>query len=121
MYNKKTAIISWAIIFVGINVTYMSMMVVGILGMPRRYYDYLPEFAGLNMLATCGSWILVIGLALMFVNLFRGIFKGKPVGNNPWGGATLEWTISSPPPHENFDEDPVVTHGPYDFKKAGLL
>jgi len=121
MYNKKAAIISWAIIFVGINVTYMSMMVVGIQGMPRRYYDYLPEFAGLNMLATCGSWVLAIGLAMMFVNLFHGIFKGKPVGNNPWGGATLEWTISSPPPHENFDKDPVVTHGPYDFKKAGLL
>jgi len=121
MYNKKVATISWAIIFVGFNVLYMSMKVVGIQGMPRRYYDYLPEFAGLNLVATIGSWILGVGLFLMFANLFRGVVKGDPVGANPWGGATLEWQIPSPPPMENFDEDPVVTHGPYDFRKAGIL
>jgi len=58
---------------------------------------------------------------LMFVNLIRGVIYGSPVGANPWGGATLEWQVPSPPPTENFDEDPVVTHGPYDFKKAGIL
>ena len=121
MYNKKVATISWVIIFIGFNVLYMTMKVVGIQGMPRRYYDYLPEFAGLNMLATVGSWILGLGLFIMFVNLIRGVIKGDPVGANPWGGASLEWKVSSPPPTENFDKDPVVTHGPYDFKKAGIL
>jgi len=58
---------------------------------------------------------------LMFVNLIRGVFKGAPCGSNPWGGATLEWQVPSPPPTENFIEEPVVTHGPYDFKKAGIL
>jgi cytochrome c oxidase subunit 1 len=53
----------------------------------------------------------------MFVNLWRGIRRGVPVGNNPWGSATLEWSIPSPPPMENFgEEDPVVTKGPYDYK-----
>ncbi|PLX86769.1 MAG: cytochrome c oxidase subunit I, partial [Desulfuromonas sp.] len=90
-------------------------------GMPRRYYDYLPEYTSLNQLATVGSWILAVGLTIMFVNLFRGVFRGAPAGPNPWGGATLEWTVPSPPPKENFEKDPTVTHGPYDFKGAGLL
>ncbi len=117
MYNHKIATLAWALIFVGFNVTYMAMQAVGIQGMPRRYYDYLPQFGPLNMVATIGSWILAVGLIIMFVNLWRGIRYGTPVGKNPWGGATLEWEVPSPPPMENFGaEDPVVTRGPYDFK-----
>ncbi len=118
-YAEKPALIAWALLFVGFNITYFSMMVLGMKGMPRRYYDYLPEFAPLNLVSTMGSWILAVGLVLMLVNLIRGLRSGEPVGNNPWGGATLEWTIPSPPPTENFSEEPVVTHGPYDFSKAG--
>ena len=117
MYNHKIAVISWAMVFVGFNVTYMAMQAVGVQGMPRRYYDYLPEFQPLNVVATVGSWVLAVGLIIMFVNLWRGIRRGVPVGNNPWGSATLEWSIPSPPPMENFgEEDPVVTKGPYDYK-----
>jgi cytochrome c oxidase subunit I len=122
MYDKKIATVAWGIIFVGFCITYISMKIAGMQGMPRRYYDYVPEFTGINQLATIGSWILAVGLVLMFVNIFRGLFKGDPIGDNPWGGASLEWQIPSPPPHSNFgEEDPVVTHGPYDFKKAGIL
>ena len=122
MYNKKIATIAWAFMFVGLNVLYLSMKIVGVQGMPRRYYDYLPEFTDLNRLATVGSWILAIGMIMMFVNIFYGLRKGSPVGSNPWGGASLEWQIPSPPPTDNFGEDdPVVTHGPYDFKEAGIL
>lgn len=117
MYNHKIAVISWALIFVGFNVTYMAMQAVGVQGMPRRYYDYLPEFQTLNVVSTVGSWVLAVGLIIMFVNLWNGIRRGAVVGKNPWGGATLEWTIPSPPPMENFgEEDPVVTKGPYDYK-----
>lgn len=117
MYNHKIAVISWGLLFVGFNVTYMSMQAVGILGMPRRYYDYLPQFQALNVVSTVGSWVLAIGLAVMFINLWHGIRRGAIVGNNPWGGATLEWAIPSPPPMENFgEEDPIVTKGPYDYK-----
>jgi cytochrome c oxidase subunit 1 len=119
-YAEKPAIIAWAMMFVGFNITYFTMMVLGMKGMPRRYYDYLPEFAPLNLVSTIGSWILVAGLALMLINLFRGLFKGEPFGRNPWGGATLEWTIPTPPPTENFIEEPVVTHGPYDYKGTGI-
>ncbi len=122
MYDKTVATVAWGVMFIGFLILYISMKVVGMQGMPRRYYDYVPEFTGLNQLATLGSWVLAIGLILMFANIFRGIFWGDPVGSNPWGGASLEWQIPSPPPTENFgEEDPVVTHGPYDFKKAGIL
>jgi cytochrome c oxidase subunit 1 len=59
-------------------------------------------------------------MILLLVNLFRGLHKGEPIGMNPWGAATLEWTIPTPPPTENFEEELVVTHGPYDFKGAGI-
>ena len=122
MYDKTIATVAWAIMVIGFLILYISMKIVGMQGMPRRYYDYVPEFTSLNQLATVGSWILAVGLVLMFANIFRGIFKGDPVGDNPWGGASLEWQIPSPPPMENFgEEDPVVTHGPYDFTKAGIL
>jgi cytochrome c oxidase subunit 1 len=52
----------------------------------------------------------------MFANLFRGLRKGEKAGSNPWGGATLEWQIPSPPPKENFEKIPVVQKGPYDFR-----
>jgi cytochrome c oxidase subunit 1 len=121
MYDKTVATVAWGTIFVGFCLLYISMKIVGMHGMPRRYWDYVPEFTGWNQAGTVGSWILAIGLVLMFVNLIRGVLYGEAVGANPWGGATLEWQVPSPPPTENFDEDPVVTHGPYDFKQAGIL
>jgi cytochrome c oxidase subunit 1 len=71
------------------------------------------------MVATIGSWILVTGLIIMLVNLFHGLFRGAPFEGNPWGGATLEWSIPTPPPTENFLEEPSVNHGPYDF--SGII
>jgi cytochrome c oxidase subunit I len=115
MYDKRTATWAWGIIFVGFNVLYFSMMILGLRGMPRRYYDYVPEFTNLNVLATIGSWILALGLVVMFINLIRGMRSGPPAGDNPWGSKTLEWTTPSPPPTENFAEIPVVTRDPYDY------
>lgn len=121
MYNMRVATIAWALLFVGFNILYFSMKLVGLRGMPRRYYDYVPEYTTLNVVATVGSWVLAIGLIIMFVNIFVGMRRGEPAGDNPWKSATLEWTLPSPPPAENFEEEPVVTHGPYDYEEAGLL
>lgn len=115
MYNHKVAKFSCVGIFVGFNWLYFPMLILGMKGMPRRYYDYLPQYADLHFFSTVGSWVLAIGLIGMFINLFYGSYKGRPVGENPWGGASLEWQIPTPPPHHNFVEEPVVTHGPYDF------
>lgn len=118
-YAEKPAIAAWALMFTGFNILYFTMQVLGMQGMPRRYYDYLPEFADLNLLATVGSWILAVGMLILLVNLFRGLWWGAPFEGNPWGGATLEWSIPTPPPTENFEQDPIVTHGPYDFTGTG--
>jgi cytochrome c oxidase subunit 1 len=117
MYDREVAKWAWLLLFVGFNVFYFSMLVLGWEGMPRRYYDYLPEFRTLQVTATVGSWILVAGLIVMFANLFRSLFKGEKAGDNPWGAATLEWEIPSPPPKENFARIPVVTKGPYAFRE----
>jgi cytochrome c oxidase subunit 1 len=113
MYNHKTVYKAWGLMFVGFNMLYFTMMILGWKGMPRRYYDYLPEFQPLQIVSTVGSWILVAGLVVLFAALLRSLKRGEPAGPNPWGGTTLEWQTSSPPPLENFHEPPVVEHGPY--------
>ena len=116
MYSEKRAKLGWVFLFTGFNALYFPMFVLGWQGMPRRYYDYLPEFHSLNLLSTLGSWVLALGLILLFANLVRSIKRGEPAGGNPWKATTLEWTVPSPPPVENFEKIPVVTHGPYKYE-----
>ena len=115
MYDEKRATWAWGLIMVGFNTLYFPMLVLGIMGMPRRYHDYLPEFQVPHVVSTVGSWILATGIILMLVNIIRGIRSGEKAGPNPWGATTLEWQTTSPPPLLNFDELPTVTTGPYDF------
>ncbi len=114
MVYEKIPFLAWVFLFVGFNTLYFPMLILGWKGMPRRYYDYLPPFHSLQFISTIGSWILIAGLILLFGNLFYSLFRGKEGEINPWGGATLEWQIPSPPPKENFKEIPVVDRGPYD-------
>lgn len=118
-FNRKIANISFWIFFIGFQVLYFPMLVVGIMGMPRRYYDYLPEFHIPNVISTVGSWILASGLLLMIGNLVYAYFRGSKAESNPWHGITLEWQTSSPPPVHNFDKMPELNEkGPYYFKNA---
>ncbi len=117
MYNRKLAKTYFWMLFVGFNVLYFPMFIMGWLGMPRRYYDYLPEFHPYHLVSTIGSWIVVAGLLLMIYNMYRSIKKGKIVTEkNVWGGETLEWQIETPPIHENFHEIPVIQTDPYQYK-----
>lgn len=118
MYNEKIANIAAGIIFVGFNMLYFTMFILGYLGMPRRYYDALPEFQTLHIIATIGSWILVTGVIIMAVNLIKGARNGKIAGDNPWNSTTLEWQTTSPPPLLNFKTLPKVSGGPYDYSKV---
>ncbi len=116
MYRKKPANIAAAFLFAGFNILYFPMLILGLNGMPRRYYDYLPEFQPLHMVSTFGSWILISGLILMFANLIYALKKGETAPANPWNGATLEWQTASPPPAENFHSPPLLERGPYDYR-----
>lgn len=121
MYNEKLAVIGCTVIIIGFNMLYFPMFIMGYLGMPRRYYDYLPQYQGWHILSTVGSWILVSGIVFMFGNLLYALLKGPKAPANPWGGTTLEWRISSPPTLENFDEIPIVTGGPYVHDKPTYI
>ncbi|HBH48792.1 MAG TPA: cytochrome c oxidase subunit I [Bacteroidales bacterium] len=115
MYDAKTANTGWGIFFIGFNTLYFPMFYLGIKGMPRRYFDYLPEFHGANILSTFGAIILIIGLTIIISNLIKSARNGEPAEANPWNGVTLEWKVSSPPSLENFEEIPTITKKPYDF------
>jgi cytochrome c oxidase subunit 1 len=117
MFKKKPAVVSWFMVTIGFNLLYFTFYILGYEGMPRRYYDYLPQFQTLHIVATVGSWILYSGIIVMFANLLVSLRKGEKASANPWGGETLEWTVASPPPLENFDVVPTVTTGPYDYSK----
>jgi cytochrome c oxidase subunit 1 len=118
MYNKKVAKIAFWFVFVGFNVLYFPFFILGWMGMPRRSYHYLPQFQFYHVVATVGSWIMIIGIVIMLVNLLASLLKGKKIEeNNIWGGETLEWKVSTPPTVENFDEIPLVVDGPYEYKQ----
>lgn len=115
MYSFKLANIGWAVLFVGFNVLYFPLFIIGLQGMPRRYYDYVPKFHTGHFISTIGAFILAIGLIIMLYNLFRAARKGAPAPPNPWGSKSIEWSIPSPPPLENFDEIPTITEEPYNY------
>jgi cytochrome c oxidase subunit 1 len=119
MYSRRAATAAWVLLFVGFNVFYFTMLVLGMMGMPRRYYAHLPQYHTGHVVATVGSWILVLGLLLFIGTLIHALFKGEKATANPWRGVTLEWTIPSPPPVENFATIPEITQEAYHFEPAG--
>jgi len=116
MYSEKYAKIGWLNLFVGFNILYFSMFILGFEGMPRRYFDYPPQYQMNHVISTVGSWFLAFGIALIFGNLVRSALSGVRAPADPWGGKTLEWTVASPPPAENFAVLPTVTQRPYDYE-----
>ncbi|MBU2506420.1 MAG: cytochrome c oxidase subunit I [Bacteroidetes bacterium] len=117
MYNIKVASLGVLFFFISFNLLYFPKFILGYMGMPRRYYDYLPQFADLQLISTIGSWLMGLTLILIITNIVSAIIKGKKSEENPWGGVTLEWHTSSPPPLENFEVIPEVKHEPYDFSQ----
>ena len=98
------------VMFIGFNVGFFPMHILGLAGMPRRIYTY-PEGLGwgpMNLIVTLGSYLFAIGVLLFFVNVFMSLRRGKPAGDNPWDAASLEWSTSSPPPVYNFAVIPTV-------------
>ena len=115
MYNEKIAIGTAVVFFFSFNLTYMPLFFAGMLGMPRRYADYLPRYEIYHQLSTIGALVMVATLLLMIANLVHGMLKGKPAPDDPWGGATLEWRVPTPPPTLNFTDPPDISRGPYEY------
>jgi cytochrome c oxidase subunit 1 len=102
--------LSFWLMFVGFNLTFLIQHSLGLSGMPRRIYRYenAPEWATMNLISTIGSFILGIGVLVTLVNVIVSVKNGKKAGNDPWKGNTLEWFTQSPPPENNFDVVPRV-------------
>ncbi|HWV83969.1 MAG TPA: cytochrome c oxidase subunit I [Capillimicrobium sp.] len=110
MMNEAMGKWSFALMYIGFNVTFLIQHTIGMDGMPRRVYEY-PDVGNLelyNLISTIGSFILGLGILLTVINVLRSIKRGPVAGPDPWKGNTLEWFSPSPPPANNFDVVPRV-------------
>jgi cytochrome c oxidase subunit I+III len=98
--------------FIGFNVTFFPMHLLGLHGMPRRVWTYPHGMGwdGMNLMATIGAWTIALSVLVFLVNVVRSYRHGVVAGADPWGAGTLEWSVPCPPPPHNFDAVPVV-HG----------
>jgi cytochrome c oxidase subunit 1 len=103
---------TWAFgfLFIGFNLTFFPMHVLGLHGMPRRIYTY-PASMGwgtLNLLASAGALLMACGVLIFLMDAVRALSAGVVAADNPWGAGTLEWATSSPPPNSNFPRSPTA-------------
>ena len=115
MYPEGMGKLAALIGFIGFNLTFFPQFILGYVGMPRRYYQYPPEFQMLNVLSTAGATILGVGYLFPLVYLLWSLRYGEIASDNPWNAAGLEWKTTSPPPTFNFHEDPVVDFEAYNY------
>ena len=114
MYSDRQGQIACFLIFIGFNLTFFTQFIMGTHGMPRRYFKYSEQFTTLHVLSTVGTYVLLVGFLLVAYYLIDSLVRGPKAPSNPWGGASLEWQTTSPPPVENFSQPPIVGD-PYDY------
>ena len=109
-YNEFLGCLHFWLMFVGVNIVFFPQHFLGLQGMPRRYVDYSDGYAYWHMVSTWGYVITVVGVLVFLIMLAEAAIRRRPGVANPWGegATTLEWTLSSPPPHHQFNELPVV-------------
>jgi heme/copper-type cytochrome/quinol oxidase subunit 1 len=110
MLSERLGKLNFWLFFIGVNVTFFPMHILGLEGMTRRIYTYIPEtgWGDLNLLSSMGAVIIVLSVATFLANVARSLRSGAPAGDNPWGAPTLEWATESPPPPYVFLHIPVV-------------
>jgi cytochrome c oxidase subunit 1 len=116
MYHELAGQIAAIVIFLGFNLTFFPQFIMGSQGMPRRYFNYEVRFTSYHQLSTFGAYFMAIGFFIAAGTLIHSLARGRKAPANPWGGATLEWHTPSPPPVENFADQPHVGD-PYPFDR----
>jgi len=127
MLNEKIGQLHFWLMFAGFNLTFQPMMILGLLGMPRRISTYSDGYGWgfWNMMATVGAFMIASSILTFIINVIVSLRSKERAGNDPWDARTLEWTIPSPPPAYNFAEIPMVTalddfwHKKYVEKESG--
>jgi cytochrome c oxidase subunit I len=111
MIGERLGKVSFWILFVGFNLTFFPLHIVGLHGMPRRVYTYTAQMGWqpANLLATIGAFVIATGGVLFILNVFRSLQNAGGADDNPWEASSLEWAASSPPANYNFVHLPVVT------------
>ncbi|MCH6265755.1 MULTISPECIES: cytochrome c oxidase subunit I [Neobacillus] len=111
MLNETMGKITFWTFFIGFHMTFFIQHFLGLWGMPRRVFTYLPGqgFETSNMISSIGAAFMSVGVIVLLINIVVTSVKNVRVGNDPWGdGRTLEWAIPSPPPFYNFKQLPLV-------------
>ena len=110
LLDERLGKLNFWLMLVGLNVTFMPMHFVGLMGMPRRVYTYDggQGWDVYNLISTIGAFVLFGGIVVFGVNLVYSHFRGAAAGHNPWGGDSLEWSVSSPPPDQGYSVPPIV-------------
>ncbi|HEY8138606.1 MAG TPA: cbb3-type cytochrome c oxidase subunit I, partial [Methylocystis sp.] len=111
MYNETLSKVHFALLFIGVNLTFFPQHFLGLAGMPRRYIDYPDAFALWNYWSSIGSYIGGFSVLVFFYVVIDAYLKKIPAGANPWGvgATTLEWTLPSPPPFHQFEVLPRIS------------
>ncbi len=110
LLNDTLGKINFALMWVGFNLTFFPMHLLGLMGMPRRIATYTGDRGwdlG-NLIATIGAFMIAVSVLIFMANFIQSLRRGEPAGNDPWEGNTLEWTTTSPPPEHNFAVLPSV-------------
>lgn len=125
MMNEPLGKIHFLLTFLTFNAVFYPMHILGLRGMPRRYADinHIGELAHLqpmNEMITYAAIAMGVVQIIFFVNFFGSLLFGPRAGRNPWDACSLEWTAASPPPHLNWDFQPIVHRGPYEYNCPGI-